>query len=627
MKKIRNSLKALPENIIFPVTLGVLTVILTGVLIFALTVAWQTNVVQSDGLTFTAEKWNFTGEVTIDGTGISAAPGDSGVIPITMSNTGEEVVAASVTVSKNQFSDDAMKQRLYFYVDTQAVRNGETLDKVYISNCSSYTYTVFPQCQLLLTETSRNAPLVKWQWVYDVLGYYVVGTGTAGTNGTAVTVEEYIRPVEYDYDETKTTFDENGNLETVDGKMTVQEFLYEISLKDGYKGTIDVNKVTPAGYYPVDVDEKGYGVWIYLCTYSEIQKNTETDTEIGTAAEGSYVARITVTGNNSDENTVTVGDEEAFEKALESQVSIIKLSENLDFTETLTVKSGSSAMIKLEGYTISSEAETMISAETGSTVMVSGGSLVGSAETDVAVAASGSDVTLYGVTVSDVNEGIAVFDHKNGLGEDSRVKLINCNVTARMDGLWIYGNGDESQAATEIVIENCTIKGEQYAGILCNGSEGGTDIKISDSNISGKYTSIYHPQADSTMTVENCTLTGWTGLVVKGGTVNVIDSAVRGTGTYKEPEYESSGWTDTGDGIYVEANYDREIVVNILGENTSVSSTEVNTLAVRKYMADADNAAIAISGGTFSSDVSSYLDATAGAAMITQDGKYVVTVP
>ena len=61
------------------------------------------------------------------------------------------------------------------------------MERVYINNHEGYTYTVFNQSSLTLTEKVSNAPKLKWQWVYDVLGYYVLGTANSDES---VTVEE-----------------------------------------------------------------------------------------------------------------------------------------------------------------------------------------------------------------------------------------------------------------------------------------------------------------------------------------------------------------------------------------------------------------------------------------------------
>ena len=177
-----------------------------------------------------------------------------------ITNEGETTAVASVTASKAGLSKE-MQQRLYFYVETPFYRNTERMDRVYVTTNSAYTYTVFSGSEILITEESQNAPALKWRWVYDVLGYYVLGTVTAdGEN-----IVEYVRPIEYAYDPISTTFDANGALKTVDGIKTAASLLKEISATDGYSGIIDTSAAIN-GYYPVYINEEGYGVWAYLCT-------------------------------------------------------------------------------------------------------------------------------------------------------------------------------------------------------------------------------------------------------------------------------------------------------------------------------------------------------------------------
>jgi hypothetical protein len=243
------------------------------------------------------------------------------------------------------------------------------------------------------------------------------------------------------------------------------------------------------------------------------------------------------------------------------------------------------------------------------------GSISG-AENTTAVYSEGASVTLNDVEVTNVKEGIVISDHLNTSGLDSTIHLVVSSITASEDGLLVYGNGADSERNTVIVIENCEIEGQHYAGIACNGAEYGTDIEITDSTIKGFYTSIYFPQRDSTLTVTKSVLEGVTGLAVKGGTVYVVDSTVKGTGEHLPlPEDASglskSGWWDTGDGVYLEANYTEwETKIYISGQATRITSAHVadGALAVRKFPEDAPQASIKISGGTYNSDVSAYLD-------------------
>ena len=130
--------KVLQKQIYLRIVLVALVLVLTVVLAFSFTVAWQTNVVQSGGLTFTAEGWNFTGSMEIDGQTFSIAPGDSGVVALSLKNESASLVAASMTVSKDQLIAKA-RSKIYFYVDTPMERNGETVERVYLGKKASYT--------------------------------------------------------------------------------------------------------------------------------------------------------------------------------------------------------------------------------------------------------------------------------------------------------------------------------------------------------------------------------------------------------------------------------------------------------------------------------------------------------
>ena len=201
------------KNIYWQAGLVVITVILTIVIVFAMTSAWYTNIVQTSGLVFEAEAWGFEGTINVNTDPIVAGPGDDGVIHLEVANESENITAVGIHISKARMAPE-MQQRLYFYVDTQLTRNNETMNRVYLNNQESYTYTLFGNGQLTLTEETHNDAQLKWQWVYDVLGYYVYGTEVEDEKGNkTVRISEYLRPIEYDYDEATTTFatDENDN--------------------------------------------------------------------------------------------------------------------------------------------------------------------------------------------------------------------------------------------------------------------------------------------------------------------------------------------------------------------------------------------------------------------------------
>ena len=124
------------------------------------------------------------------------------------------------------------------------------------------------------------------------------------------------------------------------------------------------------------------------------------------------------------------------------------------------------------------------------------------------------------------------------------------------------------------------------------------------------------------MNIETSLLTGWTGIAVKGGTVNIESSVIRGTGESFEPTYSLSGWTDTGDGVYLEANYEWSTEVNLTG---SCTVTSAYGEALRMFSPDAENAKITVSGGTYSTDVSQYL--AEGCTVSETEGGFAVNAP
>ena len=140
-KKPGNSaeLKKIRRNIYWQAGLAMVTIVLTIVIVFAMTSAWYTNIVQTSGLMFQAEAWSFDGTIVVDDRGIVASPGDEGFIHLEVENSSDSISAVSITASKARMADWEMRKRLYFYVDTQVLRNGETMDRLYLHSLESYT--------------------------------------------------------------------------------------------------------------------------------------------------------------------------------------------------------------------------------------------------------------------------------------------------------------------------------------------------------------------------------------------------------------------------------------------------------------------------------------------------------
>ena len=609
------------KNIYWQAGLAGITILLTTVIAFAMTSAWYTNIVQTSGLVFEAEAWGFEGTINVNAAPIVAGPGDDGVIHLEVENESESLVSVGVNISKARMAEE-MQQRLYFYVDTQMTRNGETVSRVYLNNQEGYNYALFSNGKLTLTEDVYNDAQLKWQWVYDVLGYYVYGTEVKDEDGKRnVIISEYLRPIEYDYDEATTTFkaDKDGNpvmiLQTVDGKTTADKFLVKLSQTDGYKGTIDPTQKMASGFYPVEVKEDAdgnrYGIYAYLCTYAEIERATQIDTALGKAAATGaatpkYEAQLTISAQKSKNNVINVTSLASLNAAIELDAAdVIQLSSNITIPEdqSLVIASGQKVMLDLNEHKIISENRTTaIKVEEGAALTMINGAVDGTAaETANGVYAIGAEVILNDVKISGCDMGLRVADDDGTKALDSRVHLVNCELDTSSYAIFVKGNGSKSEHLTQVIVENCTIVSD-LVGIGGNGNNGkhGTDIQVINTTITGRATEvttgIFHPQKESKLTIYNSEISGYTGVAIKGGSVSVIGSTISGLGEKKEPAFHGSGCADTGDGIYIETNYNCDILLEISGGSKIESA---NSYSLQVYKPDATNVIIRIYDGIF----------------------------
>lgn len=645
-----------------------LTVILTIVTLFAVASAWYTNIVQTSGLVFEAESWGFDGKITVKNAEIIAGPGDNGTVHLEVENNTDSVSAISVNVSKGHLAGE-MRKRLFFYVDTRMKRNGETMDRVYVNNFEGYTYTLFSKGKLTLTEDTSNAPRLKWQWVYDVLGYYVLaerqeytpmettaateGDGTAAAAATESTSpktevriveKDFLRPIEYDYDRATTKVnndDENVTIEllTVDGELTPFEYLVQLTTKDGYKGVLSADAELVDGYYPIDVDKDGYGVYAYLCSPAEIARATAYDTELGALAykkentggltedeqkKLTHNVTLSISAQKNESTAVNVNTVKALQKAITQGVAdVIQLSSDITIgdNETLVIPSNTRTMLDLNQYTLTYDAAAgkAIDVQPGGSLTMINGSLVCEKEdsTGYGVYTVGAEAVMSQMSVEGFRYGVYVGDSSNGNDLDSRVHMVGCTVEADLCAAFVSGNGLKSDQKTQLIVEDSKLYSEGIT-ISGNGSDGrwGTDIQVINSTVLGYIdnngqpagalgTAIYQPQRESILTVQNSTVQGYVGIAMKGGTADIIGSTVTGLGAKQEPAADNSGFTDTGDAIYIDASYEHEIVVkvrNLYEGETRIRVSQVTSSyskPLQIFPENAGNVAVKLSGGKF----------------------------
>ena len=225
-------------------------------------------------------------------------------------------------------------------------------------------------------------------------------------------------------------------------------------------------------------------------------------------------------------------------------------------------------------------------------------------------------------------------------------------VTVDLDGVNIEMSGADNFAS--------------YYGVAVNGSSenGSLHVDLNGCTITGAGIGVYFPPVSDSLTIENSTISAWTAVVVKGGNVTISNSNLTGTeqeydsSYYQSANYNNSGANTAGEALYLEGNYDRNVNIVLNGGTyTSEGNYAIraqflnskydhnieikngiftgkqgviyeghssNTVCNTSYPNDAENAkaAISITGGTFSSDVSEYV--TEGYTTATIDDQTIV---
>lgn len=590
-------------------------VLLIVVLIFAMSVAWYTNVAQTGGLTFETESWGFDPDkITIseEDAVYTVAPGASGLIPLTVDNTGNaDAIRAVVNISKKDMSENEQK-RIFFYADTPKTyvfaskENGdpedrsETVSRVWLGTdpAESYAYEIGGGEKLTLTRSVSGDVPLKWMWVYDMEGYYFRGT----VKDDGVTVDEYLRPLEYDLDQA--VFDETegsatkGQLLRI-GTQSKAEFLKKVYDADGFDGTVDitdgqvdasmVKNVDGKVYYKVAVEEDGSGVWAYLNTWDEIHEGITYDNEVSKQEEPVEIkATVQVTVQNVSAQKTEAGDAAKLQELIENGTGeVISLTADMAVSAPLTIPENQETKIDLNGYTLSYGGDESkycaVVIPEGSSLTLLNGTLTGNGKVSsdaanmdsIAVESRGGQVTLSNVTISGYDTALSV-DDRTSEG-DSVVKISGCHFDTNAVSVSIFGNGSASEGRSRVMIQDSTIK-SGYIGVAGQGTDKpgderwGTSLTLLNDTIEGYWTALYQPQKQSDTVIENCTMTGYTGIAVKGGSVTVYGSTIHGTGAHKAASAGSGAWTDTGDGVYVEANYGWGATVLLRGEDNKVIS-------------------------------------------------------
>ena len=231
-----------------------------------------------------------------------------------------------------------------------------------------------------------------------------------------------------------------------------------------------------------------------------------------------------------------------------------------------------------------------------------------------------------------------------GLG--ATLNILGGNITARQDSIdsvAITGNGLPENGGTEINISG--------------GNMAGSNVVDPDS-VSGKESSgcaIYHPQ-DGVLNISGGTLTGYDGIQLKAGRLNMTGGSIKAAGASIDPTPNYNGSVATGSALSLItcSAYTGNINASISGaaklettgkgtyaiyekiieETATSTSTKLKNLSISggtligtagafSLENKGDAAKITLTGGTYSSDPSDYVD-KAISTIVEKDGLFTV---
>ena len=358
-----------------------------------------------------------------------------------------------------------------------------------------------------------------------------------------------------------------------------------------------------------------------------------------TAKEAGYSVKYEEGKYFTKANVAAIGEETyaSLEEAIAAADAgdTITVLTDIVLTETIKVEAGKTVTLDLNGHVIDGTENVNIALMSYGdlTIKDSSDEKTGAIKAGKTSGKSGNAVNICGGTFT--LESGSIYSVNNAILIDEEAAVINIKggtitaepATSNSAAMYVSSTSDteinisggEIVGYNGILLWNNTtidmtggsIEAKGSVGIQGNGSKDNTEINISgDASVSGYYAAIYHPQGGDLNISGNATLTGWTGVVVKGGNVNISGGTISGTGAADTYEPVSSGFKDTGDGLYVE-HYDNSTNSENYGIPTVTVTggtfTSVNGKAVASY-ANTNNAGVEpltgfISGGTFSSDV------------------------
>ncbi|MCD7844552.1 MAG: hypothetical protein LUG57_01580, partial [Oscillospiraceae bacterium] len=371
---------------------------------------------------------------------------------------------------------------------------------------------------------------------------------------------------------------------------------------------------------------------------------TSTDEGIAVAAEEDEDGD----GDSGSETTVAmIGDvgyttlADAVEAVTDSTETIITLTANTTVTADITISGTQKIVLDLAGYTVTmgsyvvsvsgsltiQDSNSSVSVSDTYEVTYSGGSLTA---TGVAVqVVSGGIVTLASGKVAG-KYGLRAWGDEEGTGSavNSTVKVTGGYVYAQECAVTVQCNGATAEISGGVLetADNAVVAGNGTNG------QGGTTITISGGTLIGHIQTsgyvacgIYHPQS-GTLNISGGTIyvDGGCGILMRGGTLSmtggtIITTAASATGMVGDSRVvvDASGVIyDLDSGYYDVSNVEIDLSDNV----TINAASGSNAVTVVAENSTYTSGTITVSGGTYSSDVSEYIDTSSCSISLSSDG-------
>lgn len=250
-----------------------------------------------------------------------------------------------------------------------------------------------------------------------------------------------------------------------------------------------------------------------------------------------------------------------------------------------------------------------------------------------------SACSVAAIAVGSNAEGSNNFTDRGG-----HVKLENCEVIGTEYGIGVYGvaEGGEEKDWTTVNVTGGSITANTFA-IANSGNFVGTEIVVKDAKLTATgedSTGIYHP-GDGTLTVEDSTISGGSGIEMRAGTLKVSGekSTITATAAAFSEAPEGSGSTMLGAAVAVSQHVtEKPVSVTIAGgtlkgvkavyeKDLQGGATDDITLSLTggtfEGEVESQNADGFVSGGSFTDPVADELLA-ADSLMVFENGQYSV---